>query len=151
MNGQKLFRIADLIVFTVANFMNLIMVVIFISRARGSSDHVIIVGWVWVFFILALTGVVVLNIKNGREWWTYVLPLILIAFLVLEIVLDYILKIEFRTTRLLGPYLLLYYAAIFGMIGYSFRIGKMYGFITLMTYFINQIATFYSYSLVGHG
>lgn len=89
--------------------------------------------------------------KNGREWWTYVLPSIFIAFLVLEIVLDYILKIEFRTTPLLGPYLLLYYAAIFGMIGYSFRIGKKYGFITLVTYFLSQIAALYSYTQVGHG
>ncbi len=151
MNDPKRFRIADLIVFTLANMMNLIMVVIFLSRASGSSDHFTITGLVWGIFVLALTGVVVLNIKNGREWWTYVLPSILIAFLVLEIVLDYILKIEFRTTRLLAPYLLLYYAAIFGMIGYSFRIGKKYGFITLITYFINQIATFYSYTQVGHG
>ena len=151
MNNSKHFRTEDLIVFSLANLMNLMMVAIFLSRAGGNSDHSIIIGWVWVIFILVLTGVVVLNIKNGREWWTYVLPCILIAFLALEIVLDYILKIEFRTTRLLGPYLLLYYAAIFGMIGFSFRIGKKYGFITLMTYFLNQIATFYSYSQVGHG
>ena len=140
-----------MIVFSLANLMNLIMVAIFLSRAGGNSDHSIIIGWVWVIFILVLTGVVVLNIKNGREWWTYVLPSIFIAFLVLEVVLDYILKIEFRTTRLLGPYLLLYYAAIFGMIGYTFRIGKKYGFITLITYFLSQIAALYSYTQVGHG
>ena len=151
MNNSKRFRTEDLIVFSLANLMNLIMVVIFLLRAGGSSDHVIIIGWVWVIFILVLTGAVVLNIINGREWWTYVLPSIFIAFLVLEIVLDYILKIEFRTTRLLGPYLLLYYAAIFGMIGYSFRIGKKYGFITLITYFLSQIAALYSYTQVGHG
>jgi len=151
MNNSKRFRTEDLIVFSLANLMNLIMVAIFLLRAGGSSDHVIIIGWVWVIFILVLTGVVVSNIRNGREGWTYVLPCILIAFLALEIVLDYILKVEFRTTRLLGPYLLLYYAAIFGMIGYSFRIGKKYGFITLITYFISQIAALYSYTQVGHG
>ena len=151
MNNPKRAWLADIIVFSVANLMNLIMVGIFISRSRGNSDHAIIIGWVWVVFILALTGVVVSNIRNGREGWTYVLPCILIAFLSLEIVLDYILKIEFRTTRLLGPYLLLYYAAIFGMIGYTFRIGKKYGFITLITYFLGQIAAFHSYTQVGHG
>ena len=151
MNNSKRFRTEDLIVFSLANLMNLMMVAIFLSRAGGNSDHVIIVGWVWVIFILVLTGVVVSNIRNGREGWTYVLPSIFIAFLILEIVLDYILKIEFRTTRLLGPYLLLYYAAIFGMIGYSFRIGKKYGFITLITYFLSQIAALYSYTQVGHG
>jgi hypothetical protein len=69
----------------------------------------------------------------------------------LEILLDCICKIEFRNTRLLGPYLLMYYTSLFGMIGYPFQIGTTYGVITLVTYFIHQIATFYSYFRVGHG
>ena len=130
--------------------MNIIMVIIFLSRAAGGA-HSSIVGAIWVGFIVVLSIVVVLNIRGQREWWRIALPCLLIAFLILELILDYILQIDFRSTRLLGPYLLLYYAAILGMIGYSFQIGKLYGFITLLTYFINQIATFYSYFRVGHG
>ncbi len=59
---------------------------------------------------------------------------------------------EKRTqTAWLGPYLLSYYLALFAMIGYAFLAGKPYGFVTLITYFINLAATFYSYALVGHG
>jgi hypothetical protein len=110
-----------------------------------------IIGVIWVAFIVVLSIVVFVSVRGRREWWTIVLPSLLIAFLILEIILDYILQIDFRTTRLLGPYLLLYYLALFGMIGYSFQIGKKFGFVTLMTYFINQIVTFYSYFQVGHG
>jgi hypothetical protein len=38
-----------------------------------------------------------------------------------------------------------------GMIGYSFAAQKKYGFITLATYFLSQIAALYSYFKVGHG
>jgi hypothetical protein len=149
-NQQELYRKVDLTVFTLANLMNIIMVIIFLSRVAGAPRSSI-VGVIWVGFIVVLSIVVVLNVKGRREWWTIALPSLMIAFLILELILDYILQIDFRNTRLLGPYLLLYYAAILGLIGYTFQIGKRYGFITLLTYFMNQIATFYSYFQVGHG
>ncbi len=40
---------------------------------------------------------------------------------------------------------------VVAMIGYSFLIGKTYGFVTLGTYFLGLFATWYSYSKVGHG
>ncbi len=147
---QELYRKVDFAVFTLANLMNIIMVIIFLSRTAGATRSNI-VGTIWVGFIVVLSIVVVLNVRGRREWWAIALPSLLIAFLILELILDYILQINFRSTLLLGPYLLLYYLAILGMIGYSFQIGKTYGFITLLTYFINQIATFYSYFRVGHG
>ncbi len=147
---QELYHKVDLAVFTSANLMNLIMVIIFLSRVAGTPRSSII-GAIWFAFIFVLSIVVVLNVRGRRQWWTIALPSLMIAFLILEIMLDYILQIDFRNTRLLGPYLLLYYAAILGLIGYTFQIGKIYGFITLLTYFMNQIATFYSYFQVGHG
>jgi hypothetical protein len=147
---QALYRKVDLTVFTLANLMNIIMVLIFLSRVAG-TPRTSIIGVIWMGFIIVLTIIVVLNVKGRREWWTIALPSLMIAFLTLELILDYILQIDFRNTRLLGPYLLLYYTAILGMIGYTFQIGKRYGFITLLTYFMNQIATFYSYFQVGHG
>jgi hypothetical protein len=130
--------------------MNLIMVAIFLSRVAGVPRSGFI-ALIWVAFIIVLAAIVYRNARDRREWWSVVLPLLLVAFLILELVLDYILQIDFRNTRLLGPYLLLYYLALLAMIGYTFKIGRRYGFITLATYFLNQIATFYSYSQVGHG
>lgn len=151
MNDQSNYRSVDLVVFGLANLMNIIMVIIFLSRARGLSRVEHVLGLVWAAFVIALTFIVVLNIKGRREWWTIALPSLLIAFLLLELVLDYILRLDFRNTRLLGPYLLIYYLSLMGMIGYSFLIGKPYGFVTLTTYFLNLFATFYSYLKVGHG
>jgi len=70
---------------------------------------------------------------------------------VVELLLDYVLKLPFRKTWLLGPYLGIYYLAQFGMIGYAFLVGKAHGFVTLVTYFCSLFATWYSYSRVKHG
>ena len=150
MNLQTKDRTVDLLVVALANLMNIIMVFIFYARTKG-AQHPLVFGFTWGVFILVLAVVVFLNIMAKRAWWFIVLPLLLAMFLMLELVLDYVLQIEFRSTKLLGPYLGLYYASIMGMIGYAFLTEKKYGVITLVTYFASQIAALFSYINVGHG
>jgi len=140
----------DLVVVGIANLFNLLMVAVFILRTL-QTGHLQIVGIVWVVFIVALVVVTFRNIQSKRGRWFVVLPLLMCIFLIVEVVLDYALKLNFRNTSLIGPYLLLYYVSIFGMIGYSFLVEKKYGFITLVTYFLSQFAALYSYMKVGHG
>jgi hypothetical protein len=145
------FRIIDTAIFIIANLVNLLLVGIFLSRPNGLKRVEYILGLIVVAMLLPVGIAVMLNILGKREWWTIVLPLILLSFLVIELLFDYILKLDFRKTKLLGAYLLVYYLALMAMIGYSFLIGKLYGFITLSTYFLNLFATWYSYSKVSHG
>ena len=145
------YRTVDLIVFLCANLFNLFITGIMLSRPFGLVKLEIILGIINILLIIPLSLAVVLNILGAREWWTYVLPLILIMFLIVELLLDYVLQIPFRETRLLWPYLALFYLSAWMMIGYSFLVSKSYGFITLVTYFICLAATAYSYSQVGHG
>jgi hypothetical protein len=140
----------DLVVVALANLINVIMVVVFLLRASGVG-RLQVVGLVWGMMVVVLTGVVILNARAKREWWTTTLPLLLIVFLIVELALDYVARYDFRNTVLLGPYLFLYYVSILGMIGYSFLTERRYGFLTLTTYFLSQIAALYSYFEVGHG
>jgi len=140
----------DLVVIAVANLMNIVMVAVFLLRTM-MVGHIRVVGLLWTALVILLAVVIVLNLREKRDWWTVILPLLFAVFLFVEVVLDYILEIDFRVTFLLGPYLLLYYVSIMGMIGYSFLTEKKYGFITLITYFLSQIAAIYSYTMVGHG
>lgn len=145
------YHIIDFAVFIIANLVNLLLIGIFLSRPKGLKRIEYVLGLIVVDMILPVGIIVILNILGKREFWTIVLPLIFLSFLVIELLFDYILKLDFRKTKLLGPYLLVYYLALMAMIGYSFLIGKPYGFITLSTYFLNLFATWYSYSKVGHG
>jgi hypothetical protein len=145
-------RSVDIGVVTIANLANLLMIGIFLSRVWDQQrlEHNLF-GVLFLLLALPLIAALVFNVAAKREWWTVVLPALLLTFQIAELLLDYILKIDFRRTRLLGPYLGLYYLALMGMIGYSFGVGKPYGFVTLGTYFLNLLATWYSYSRVGHG
>jgi hypothetical protein len=145
------FRIIDLAVFIIANLVNVLLIGIFLSRPRGLNKVEYILGLIMVCLILPLFLAALLNLLGKREWWTVVLPLLLILYLVIELLFDYILKLEFRNTALLWPYLLVFYVALMAMVGYSFLIKKSFGYVTLCTYFLSLLATWYSYAKVGHG
>jgi len=144
-------EIVDIGLFGIANFINLAAALLLIARVRGAVRIERDLGLAIVVMIVPVFLGIAHNIAAGRELWTILLPSLLLLFLLVELLLDYILKLEFRYTRLLGPYLLTYYLGLMAMIGYSFGIGDVFGFVTLATYFINLAATGYSYSRVKHG
>ena len=57
---------------------------------------------------------------------------------IVELVLDYIVDFDFRGTALAVPYVLFYYVGLWGLIGYAFRFDRKWGFLTLVTYFLNM-------------
>jgi hypothetical protein len=151
MNPIFSFQNLDISVFLIANLTNLLLAVMFLFRARGKPGIGNGVGWGAVVLGIPLLAAAVLNALGGRPWWAFILPGVLVLYDVVEFVVDYLQKFDFRHSRWLGPYLGLYYLALMGMIGYSFAVGKLYGFITLITYFINLAATAFSYARVQHG
>jgi hypothetical protein len=144
-------RIIDLSVFVIANLTNLLLAVMFLYRGSGRPKAGNLFGWGAVLLGIPLLAAAVLNMLGERPWWTFILPGLMVLYDAVEFVLDHVLKFDFRHSRWLGPYLGLYYLALMGMIGYAFAIGKPYGFITLVTYFINLAATAFSYARVQHG
>jgi len=134
----------DLGLFLMANLFNLLTTVIFFARMRGMVQLEYNLGLIWMAMIALVGAIIILNYMNQREWWTTVLPLFFLAFLVLELVFDYVLKLNFRETQLLWPYLTLFYVSQFAMIGFSFLAKKQYGYVTLVTYFILLLTTFYA-------
>ncbi len=144
----------DIVVVVVANIINILLSIIFVVRAQAGSRTTqteYILGLVIVGMIVPLALTASVNILNKRGIWYWILPVITILYLILEFVLDYLQKGDFRSTSLLTPYLILFYLSQFAMVGYSFITGKTYGFITLSTYFINLAATIFSYAKIRHG
>ncbi len=141
----------DIAVVVIANWLNLVLSLIFLNRVYGRAAWEHWLGYGTLVMAIPLAAIAVANLAGGRKWAFWVLPLFMVAYLAVEFLFDYLLKLDFRHTALLGPYLLIYYLALFALIGYAFLAGKPYGFVTLVTYFINLAATFYSYARVGHG
>ena len=151
MSGASTLRAVDIGVFVIANVINLVLAAIFLVRTRRLARVERALGWISVAMAIPLAAAVAVNTLAGRPGWYWALPLVTTAFLTVEFLLDYLLKTDFRHGRLLAPYLVLYYLSEFAMIGYSFLVGKPYGLITLVTYFLNLAATAYSYARVRHG
>jgi len=141
----------DLVVVVIANWLNLLLALIFANRVIGRAAWEHWLGYGTVVMAIPLAIIALLNLLRGRGWAFWVLPLVMVVYLVIEYVLDYHLHSDFRQTKVLGPYLLAYYLSLFAMIGYAFLVSKPAGFLTLITYFINLAATFLSYTWVGHG
>jgi hypothetical protein len=135
----------DFIAFIAANIVNITMVILFICRTKKLEKAEYFLGLIVVAMILPLAYIVIVNFLQNREWPFYILPISLILFLLVELYLDYIKKIDFRNSTLIWPYIVLYYLGLMGMIGYTFLANKTFGFITLGTYFINLFATWYAH------
>jgi O-antigen ligase len=92
-----------------------------------------IVVLLFIPFTVSLLGY--LKIKAEKKITTSLV--IILLYLVLEIILDYILKIPFRDILVLHIfYIIIFYAASFSMIGVSFNINRKIGFIVLITFLI---------------
>ena len=140
----------DLAVALIANLINLALIGLFLSRPLALPRVEYFLGLFLSALAIPLIGLATLNYRAGRDWWAYVLPLVMAAFLLLEFILEYVLGINWRKTWFFGPYLAFYYLSLMLMIGYAFLAGKVYGAVTLVTYFLGLAATWYSYTRVGY-
>jgi small-conductance mechanosensitive channel len=135
---RALNRKIDLLVVYIANLINVIMSLLFVVRVSSLPLVEGILGIVVMIMGFGLGYIAFINRKNKRDTWETYLLIPIFLFFVAELVLDYILNFDFRSTALVGPYILFYYVGLWGLIGYAFRFDKKWGFLTLATYFLNM-------------
>jgi uncharacterized membrane protein HdeD (DUF308 family) len=115
------------------------MVFLFAARIFGLPQIEYVLGIAAMIMGFALGYIAFLNKKSKRDKWEAYLLIPIFLFFVVDLVLDYVLAFDFRSTAIVGPYILLYYVGLWGLIGYSFRFDKKWGFLTLATYFLNMV------------
>ncbi len=125
------------LIFATAVFANIFLTLIFTFRSKGSKRE----EWVTGLFneFLLVPSFVFLFLTEVL--WFRVYTIIFIAFLILELFLDYILRINFRTNRLiLAPYLTLYILSFWGFIGMLFTMNVLFGVSVALLYIIHTAA-----------
>jgi hypothetical protein len=142
---QTDYKKVDLIVVYLANLLNVIMTILFTARIFGLPQVEYLLGIVGMVMGFVLGYIAFLNKKNKRDKWEAYLLIPILLFFIVDLILDYVLTFEFRSTAIVGPYVLLYYVGLWGLIGYSFRFDKKWGFLTLATYFMNMV-----FSVLAH-
>jgi hypothetical protein len=128
----------DLSVVVMANLINVMMAFLFVARLSGLSQVQHTLGVITMATGFALGYIAFHNRKNRRDKWLTYLLLPIFVFFIVELFIDYIFTFDFRSTAIVGPYILLYYAGLWGLIGYAFKFDKKWGFATLATYFANM-------------
>jgi hypothetical protein len=128
---------AALTVWVVVNAVNLLQTAGFISRVVTGSQRINhILGHVMIALAIPAAVALVAFLRSGAGWLFWLGPAVYIAFIVVEIVVDYALPVEFRSPRrpeILVPYLLLFFGAILLMGLQMFHLNRGLWLVTVVT------------------
>jgi hypothetical protein len=116
------------------------------ARIFGLPQVEYALGIILMVMSFALGYVAFLNKESKRDRWMTYLLIPIFLFFVVELILDDVLALDFRDTVIVGPYILVYYAGLWGLVGYSFKFDKKWGFVTLTTYFANMTLSILPYT-----
>ena len=119
---------------------------IFISVKKGREKLVRGFGTVMLSLMIPLSLVFINYLLIGQELWIMIFMILILAYLVVELLLDYIFKIDFRTKASRHiPYIILEYIACFGFIGISFNINENLGWLMSILFWAMLASLIYLY------
>ncbi|MHA1385358.1 MAG: hypothetical protein ACTSR3_16520 [Candidatus Helarchaeota archaeon] len=126
--------------------MNLTMILIWICKIKNWEKTEYALGIIILFLGFPTGYVTFQNIINNRFWWTIVIPLVFIAYLIIELLLDYIkiLEYDFRENNsILAIYLVIWMTSKTLFIIYILLLLEFYyGIILFWVYVIELIFVF---------
>ena len=109
----------------VAVAMYALCIVVFVSRLAGRPALGHAAGWVQFALVVPLVVLLAMAPRLDRHWLYYLQVGLMLAFLAVEFLLDYALKVDFRGSRVVViPYVMLFFAGMGGMIGVAALAGR---------------------------
>ncbi len=133
-----------------AVLINVLLIALFIARLghRPKIEY-----WLGIATILGLVPLAYLFIAavNGKRPLLYFIQIgLMITYLIVELLADYVLKIEFRQIRWMAiPYVTLFYAAAGGMIGVASQAGRVWTIVTVVSFLIMTALSLVQHSITG--
>ena len=114
---------------------NLLIVGIFIATKKERPDLRAMFGVAFISLGIPFTIVFIHYLLEGRDLLTMVQFGFVLFYIAVELLLDYILKIDFRQKPLTHvPYIVLEYIALFGLIGIAFSIDRTWGWMVSISF-----------------
>jgi len=132
----------------VAFFVSAILV--FVSRLAGRPR---VEFWLGIFELLLAIPLVYLLIKapsEGRPVLYYIQLAAILLWLLVELLLDFILKIEFRQVRwMVITYVVLFFAGAGGLLGIASNAGTTAKIIAIVLFLVMAVLTFVQRAVTG--
>ena len=125
-------------------------ILVFTSRLLGKPQYG---NWVGYFEFLLAAPLIFLLVKApqlGRPVLYYIQIGCMLAWLVLEALLDYILKVDFRNVRsMVIGYVVLFFAGTGGMLGVASNAGHGWSISAIILFLIMAVLTFVQRAVTG--
>ncbi|MHA2007996.1 MAG: hypothetical protein ACXABO_12210 [Promethearchaeota archaeon] len=117
---------------------------IFISAAKENEKFLRGIGVIIVSLMIPLIIVFIDYLVVGQSLMRFIYMIVIFIYLIVELVLDFILKIEFRDkTSSHVPYIILEYAACFSFIFNTFEINEMMGWVVSICFWVMLVTLIY--------
>jgi hypothetical protein len=127
--------LVDLMFVVTAVMFNLLIIGVYIAQKHERHRLVRLFGSIVICLAIPLAVVFISYLISGRALWIMIYLGFILLYIFVELLLDFILKIEFREKLILHiPYIILFYVASFGFIGISFSIDRTWGYIVSITF-----------------
>jgi hypothetical protein len=136
----------DLVFVITALAFNLLIAALFIASKKMRLKLMKALGIAWLSLAIPLGLVFTHYLLVGREVRVLLCFGGVFVYMIVELLLDYVLKIEFRNRPSLHiPYILLEYVALFGLIGISFSIDRTWGYSVSISFWVLMASLIYLY------
>ncbi len=143
-------QVSNIVGAIAANLINVLVISVLIARL---SNRPKIEYWLGIILILSIVPLAYLFITafGFKRHFLYFIQIgLMITYLVVELMLDYILKVDFRQNqRIVLPYIMLFFSGTGGMIGVASHAGKVWTIVTIISFLIMAIFTFVQRYVTG--
>jgi hypothetical protein len=137
----------DLVFVLSAVVFNLLIAAIFIATKGKRLDVVRKLGTAWMLLGIPLLIVFIRYLIIGRPLWVMLYFVFILFYMLVELLLDYVFKVDFRSRWITHiPYILLEYVALFGLIGISFELHYTWGYVVSISFWILLACLVYLYA-----
>jgi len=143
-------QVSNIVGAIAANLINILVISVLIARL---SNRPKIEYWLGIILILSIVPLAYLFITAfgfNRHFLYFIQIGLMITYLVVELMLDYILKVDFRQNqRIVLPYIMLFFSGTGGMIGVASHAGKVWTIVTIISFHIMAKFTFVQRYVTG--
>ncbi len=134
----------------VANLINVLVITVFIARLSHRPKIEYWLGIALISTLIPLTYLFITAVGFKRPFLYFIQIGLMITYLVVELLLDYVLKVNFRQNQgVVIPYVMLFFAGTGGMIGVANHAGKVWTVVTVISFLIMGTLAFIQRSITG--
>ena len=143
-------QVSNIVGAIVANLINVLVIAVLIARLSNRPKIEYWLGIILTLSIVPLAYLFITAIGFKRPFLYFIQIGLMITYLVVELMLDYILKVDFRQNqRIVIPYIMLFFSGTGGMIGVASHAGKVWIIVTVISFLIMTILSFVQHYITG--